>query len=93
MMVVLIDKFASSTYKILKQIYDCRIWFPDKISYIFISQVEIAMILGVSIITMNKYFKQFQEDGVNWIKIGDARLKGNTIASVKQQIKKEGVKN
>lgn len=60
----LIDKFTSSTYKILKQIYDCLMRLPDGTLYIPISQAELARIVGVSSITMNKYFKQFQEDGV-----------------------------
>lgn len=60
----LIDKFTSSTYKILKQIYDCQMQLPDGTPYIPISQAELARIVGVSTITMNKYFKQFQEDGV-----------------------------
>lgn len=60
----LIDKFTSSTYKILKQIYAWQIQLPDGTPYIPISQAELARIVGVSSITMNKYFKQFQEDGV-----------------------------
>lgn len=60
----LIDKFTSSTYKIFKQIYDCQMQLPDGTLYIPISQAELARIVGVSTITMNKYFKQFQEDGV-----------------------------
>ena len=58
----LLDKFTSSTYKVLKQIYDCQMKLPDGTSYIPISQAELARIIGVSTITMNKYFKQFQED-------------------------------
>lgn len=60
----LLDKFTSSTYKVLKQIYDCQMKLPDGTSYIPISQAELARIIGVSTITMNKYFKQFQEDGI-----------------------------
>ena len=60
----LLDKFTSSTYKVLKQIYDCQMKLPDGTSYITISQAELARIIGVSTITMNKYFKQFQEDGI-----------------------------
>lgn len=37
---------------------------PDGTPYIPISQAELARIVGVSTITMNKYFKQFQEDGI-----------------------------
>lgn len=60
----LIDKFTNSTYKILKQIYNCQMQLPDGTPYIPISQAELARIVGVSTITMNKYFKQFQEDGI-----------------------------
>lgn len=60
----LLDKFTSSTYKVLKQIYDCQMKLPDGTSYIPISQAELARIIGVSTITMNKYFKQFQEDRI-----------------------------
>lgn len=60
----LLDKFTNSTYKVLRQIYDCQMKLPDGTSYIPISQAELARIIGVSTITMNKYFKQFQEDGI-----------------------------
>lgn len=60
----LIDKFTNSTYKILKQIYDCTMELPNGTLYIPISQAELARIIGVSTITMNKYFKQFREDGI-----------------------------
>ena len=60
----LLDKFTSSTYKVLKQIYDCQMKLPDGTSYIPISQAELSRIIGVSTITMNKYFRQFQEDGI-----------------------------
>lgn len=60
----LLDKFTSSTYKVLKQIYDCQMKLPDGSSYIPISQAELSRIIGVSTITMNKYFRQFQEDGI-----------------------------
>lgn len=60
----LLDKFTSSTYKVLKQIYDCQMMLPDGTAYIPISQAELARIIGVSKITMNKYFKQFQKDGI-----------------------------
>lgn len=60
----LLDKFTSSTYKVLKQIYDCQMKLPDGTSYIPISQAELSRIIGISTITMNKYFKQFQEDGI-----------------------------
>lgn len=59
-----IDKFTNSTYKILKQLYNCQISLPDGSQYIPISQAELSRIIGVSTITMNKYFKQFQEDGI-----------------------------
>lgn len=60
----LLDRFTSSTYKVLKQIYDCQMKLPDGTSYIPISQAELSRIIGISTITMNKYFKQFQEDGI-----------------------------
>lgn len=46
----------SSTYKVLKQIYDHQIILSDGIQYITISQAELSRIIGVSTITMNKYF-------------------------------------
>lgn len=59
-----IEKFTNNTYKILKQIYDCQVPLQDGSLYIPISQAELARIVGVSTITMNKYFKEFQEDGL-----------------------------
>lgn len=59
-----IEKFTNNMYKILKQIYDCQVPLQDGSQYIPISQAELARIVGVSTITMNKYFKEFQEDGL-----------------------------
>lgn len=58
----LIDKMTSSTYKILKLMYDCQVTLPNGTVYVPVAQAELARILGVSTITMNKKFKQFQEN-------------------------------
>jgi len=60
----IIDKMMNNTYKILKYMYSCQIKLPDGTKYIPLSQAEMAPLIGVSIITMNKIFKQLRNDNL-----------------------------
>lgn len=60
----IIEKITSSTYKILKQMYDCQVALPDGTKYVPLSQAELSRIVGVSTITMNKIFKQLRADNL-----------------------------
>ena len=50
----IIDKMTSNAYKVLKYMHSCQIELPDGTKYIPLSQVEMAPLIGVSTITMNK---------------------------------------
>lgn len=58
------NEINENFYKILLQLYNCQIKLQDGTSYIIISQADISRILGISTITVNKYFKQFQNDNL-----------------------------
>ncbi|MCI9622509.1 MAG: winged helix-turn-helix domain-containing protein [Lachnospiraceae bacterium] len=60
----IIDKMTSNAYKVLKYMYSCQIELPDGTKYIPLSQVEMAPLIGVSTITMNKLFKQLKDDNL-----------------------------
>jgi len=60
----IIDKMMNNTYKILKYMYSCQIKLPDGTKYIPLSQAEMAPLIGVSTITMNKIFKQLRDDNL-----------------------------
>lgn len=60
----IIDKMTSNAYKVLKCMYSCQIELPDGTKYIPLSQVEMAPLIGVSTITMNKLFKQLRDDNL-----------------------------
>lgn len=60
----IIDKMTSNAYKVLKYMYSCQIELPDGTKYIPLSQVEMAPLIGVSTITMNKLFKQLRDDNL-----------------------------
>lgn len=59
-METIIDKMTNNTYKILKYMYSCQIELPDGTKYIPLSQVEMASLIGVSTITINKLFRQLR---------------------------------
>lgn len=44
--------------------YSCQIKLPDGTKYIPLSQAEMAPLIGVSTITMNKIFKQLKDDNL-----------------------------
>ena len=60
----IIDKMTSNAYKVLKYMHSCQIELPDGTKYIPLSQVEMAPLIGVSTITMNKLFKQLKDDNL-----------------------------
>lgn len=60
----IIDKMMNNAYKVLKYMYSCQIKLPDGTKYIPLSQAEIAPLIGVSSITMNKIFKQLRDDNL-----------------------------
>ena len=60
----IIDKMTSNAYKILKYMYSCQIELPDGTKYVPLSQVEMAPLIGVSTITINKLFKQLRDDNL-----------------------------
>lgn len=60
----IIDKMTNNAYKVLKYMYSCQIKLPDGTKYIPLSQAEMAPLIGVSTITMNKIFKQLRNDNL-----------------------------
>ncbi len=44
-------------YKVLKYMYSCQIRLPDGTKYLPLSQAEMAPLIGVSTININKIFK------------------------------------
>lgn len=60
----IIDKMTNNAYKVLKYMHSCQIKLPDGTKYIPLSQAEMAPLVGVSIITMNKIFKQLRNDNL-----------------------------
>ena len=60
----IIDKMTSNAYKVLKYMYSCQIELPDGTKYVPLSQVEMAPLIGVSTITINKLFKQLRDDNL-----------------------------
>lgn len=60
----IIDKMTNNTYKILKYMYSYQIELPDGTKYIPLSQAEMAPLIGVSTITINKLFKQLRDDNL-----------------------------
>lgn len=60
----IIDRMTSNAYKILKYMYSCQIELPDGTKYVPLSQVEMAPLIGVSTITINKLFKQLRNDNL-----------------------------
>ena len=60
----IIDRMTSNAYKILKYMYSCQIELPDGTKYVPLSQVEMASLIGVSTITINKLFKQLRNDNL-----------------------------
>ena len=58
----IIDKMTSNAYKVLKYMYSCQIELTDGTKYVPLSQVEMAPLIGVSTITINKLFKQLRDD-------------------------------
>ena len=59
-----IDKMTNNVYKVLKYMYSCQINLPDGTEYIPLSQADMAPLIGVSTITMNKLFKQLRDDNL-----------------------------
>ncbi len=59
-----IDKMTNNAYKVLKYMYSCQIELPDGTKYIPLSQAEMAPLIGVSIITINKLFRQLRDDNL-----------------------------
>ena len=60
----IIDKIPNHAYKVLKYMYSCQIRLPDGTKHIPLSQAEMAPLIGVSTITMNKIFKQLRNDNL-----------------------------
>lgn len=60
----IIDKMTSNAYRVLKYMYSCQIELSDGTKYIPLSQVEMASLIGVSTITINKLFKQLRDDNL-----------------------------
>ena len=57
-----IDRMTSDTYKIIRIMYDHKDFLPDGTEYIRFSQVDMAKELDLSTNTMNKIFRQLDED-------------------------------
>lgn len=55
---------TSNAYKVLKYMYSCQIELPDGVKYVPLSQVEMAPLIGVSSITINKLFRQLRDDNL-----------------------------
>lgn len=59
-----IDKMTNNAYRILKYMYSCQIELPNGTKYSPLSQAEMAPLIGVSTITINKLFKQLRDDNL-----------------------------
>lgn len=57
-----IDRMTSDAYKIIRIMYDHKDFLPDGTEYIRFSQVDMAKELDLSTNTMNKIFRQLDED-------------------------------
>ena len=57
-----IDRMTSDSYKIIRILYEHKDHLPDGTEYVPFSQVDMARELNLSINTMNKIFKQLDED-------------------------------
>jgi len=57
-----IDRMTSDSYKIIRIMYEHKDHLPDGTEYVPFSQVDMARELNLSINTMNKIFKQLDED-------------------------------
>lgn len=94
-----IDRMTSDSYKIIRILYDHKDHLPDGTEYVPFSQVDMARELNLSINTMNKIFKQLDEDDLVHLMEGKRgkyilsdRAKTIIEEMVRLQNKLEGVK-
>ena len=59
-----LDRFTTNEYRTLKQMYESTATLPDGERYVPLSQAELSRIIGVSKVTMNRYFKYFKGNGL-----------------------------
>lgn len=59
-----LDMLTNTSYKTLKKMYQCQVLLPDGSSFVPTSQSDLAKILQVNVMTMNKIFKQFIDEGL-----------------------------
>lgn len=57
-----IDRMTSDSYKIIRIMYEHKDHLSDGTEYVPFSQMDMARELNLSINTMNKIFKQLDED-------------------------------
>ena len=59
-----LDRFTTNEYRTLKQMYESTVTLPDGERYVPVSQAELSRIIGISKVTMNRYFKYFKDNGL-----------------------------